>query len=124
MMNLELAIVLKYLGITYVPGGRDITGMDCFGLCIAAYLEFLKVQIRIDTGDCLNSGYWERIPSPESLCIVRMGDASGNCHVGLYLESNHGAVLHCVPGRGVVVSPIDSLQDMQLRVTSFFRLRL
>jgi hypothetical protein len=122
-MQTELDIVLQYLGTPYVPGGRDATGLDCFGLCIAVYLNCLKANISLATGDCLDTGGWERIDQPESLCIVRMQDIKGNCHVGLYMESNRGAVLHCAPGRGVVVSAMSSLQDMQLCVTSFFRLK-
>jgi cell wall-associated NlpC family hydrolase len=47
-MNQIDQVVSKYIGIPYAHGGRDLTGLDCLGLCICIYNEF---GINIPNGD-------------------------------------------------------------------------
>lgn len=79
MSNME-----KFIGIPFVNGGRDISGCDCFGLCMLIHEEFgvnipdFKVNAR--NGCAINEAFvgeldnpdWIKIEKPEAPCVVTM----------------------------------------------------
>ena len=38
-------IITKYLGIPYKNMGRDLEGLDCWGLVLALYKDILKIDL-------------------------------------------------------------------------------
>lgn len=117
--DVEQFLAIKYIGFPWFAGGRGPHEFDCAGLCIHIY----KTELGIDIGDDFESPSesWERIESPESLCIVSMKTDNGDSHVGLWFESDRGGVFHAVAGYGVTFTPIEQLKAFRLNISAFYR---
>lgn len=49
---------------------------------------------------------WKRVPRPVHLCVIEMAHHINPFHVGVYLETERGLVVHCTPGIGVTIDPL------------------
>lgn len=124
-MPSEIDIIMAYLGKSWSPGGRGPNSFDCFGLCIDVYVRHFKAPISPRDGLALQNGtstMWKLIATPEPFCVVLMRSTQGDYHMGLWLESNHGCIIHCAPRCGVTVSSRTVLRDMGLDVIGFYKL--
>lgn len=86
------AWVNLYIGIPFVPGGRDGICLDCYGLVKQVYQDVLKINLpdwvtdsEIDwEGE--RSGSLVMIDRPEPMCLIRV-PRSGNMpdHWGIFV---------------------------------------
>lgn len=115
-------IATKYVGIPYKHHGRDVSGLDCWGLLILIYADLGHKLIDItDIGETdyiqgwakagkryLIENYhrqWGKIDRPIPLCAVAFrNDDSEMVHVGVMLDDDR--FIHCRIKGGVVISHI------------------
>jgi len=109
------------VGIPFKYGGRDKSGMDCWGLVVEIYrrmgieIEDLDYCNKIAFGDNPvfeehKSEDWERVMPPfkeGDVVLFRLHGAQYPTHCGVYLKG--GKVIHAVERHGVVITPIRSL---------------
>jgi cell wall-associated NlpC family hydrolase len=126
----ELEIINKYLGIPYRNHGRNIDGLDCYGLIIFIYKDFGIELFDIDADyddDWSWDGHnllmenvhfdWEEIKEQEQFCIVAFENGKGIVnHAGIMLDTDR--FLHCCKA-GVVVSRLSNFKEK--RFAGFYR---
>lgn len=111
----------QYIGIPWVAGGRTKDACDCWGLVRLIYKEQLGVEFPDHILDpsrtkavmrCMASQLeeWQRIETPEHMCLAVMGKGDTPSHVGLYLSSGKGIIIHSVDGH---TSCAESLNDLR-----------
>lgn len=98
----KTVIVTKYLGIQYKNMGRDLTGLDCWGLVMALYKDILNIELpdTIDNygidwswkgKDYFKENYtdkWFRVEKAESMDIALFKNSKGIAnHAGVMLNS-------------------------------------
>lgn len=108
----------RYVGRPYVAGGRDIDGLDCYGLCKLVYEEVYgltlpdwvtdEIDLRgfhDDIQSVVTSGNWTELDKPEDGCFVVCFRAKISHHIGLFFKDG---VLHCISegDRGCVHDPL------------------
>lgn len=127
-----------YIGIPFVPGGRDRTGCDCWGLVHLISREVFS-RVLPDLGNLyvLNpeelagsaakafSSFrplvdGERVSTPEAGDIVVMKYRGFPCHVGIVVDQDH--VLHVERGADSILSRLSSPQ-ISARVEGIYRCR-
>ena len=131
MKNL-FEIAGKYVGIPFKEHGRDMKGVDCFGLILLIYKE---LGYRIDDyrykpdwfkGDYnlfLENyhKYAKRVPKPEpgdAILLSRNGESP--THIGVYL--GNGKFIHCLRKVGVVINRLNQ-EPFKSRTEGFLRLK-
>lgn len=115
-MITEKDIRKRYLGIPYKHLGRDLTGIDCWGLIMDGY-KFAKDAIIIDVNCYGNTGSvplnfsieqyyknWKQHGAPVFLDLLIFKNSSDGLHAGLYLSK--GEFIHACRA-GVVVSRVN-----------------
>ncbi len=116
----------KYVGIPYVEGGRDLSGVDCYGLLKLVYAneyherlpDWLTDNITLSERSALidkevTSGAWHESEMPHDGDIVVCA-RKASYHLGLHYD---GHVLHAVRGTGVVFQRLDDFMREHKRVT-------
>lgn len=111
------------IGVPFVEGGRDRTGLDCWGVVLEWYRRqgvLLKDPFRLETQASLKQAHvlpadqwiarqfdhWRRVERPEVGSVVAFRDVEGAAvHVAVLVAS--GLVLHALRRCGVVVSKLD-----------------
>jgi cell wall-associated NlpC family hydrolase len=107
----------KFIGIPFALGGRDTTGIDCWGLVMAVYKDLGRAVPDFDTEflsrpeilrQIRDHEYVvaDEIAQPEPWCIV---SDSSKGHVGIWVN---GSVLHAARGLGVVMQPFDMFKQI------------
>jgi cell wall-associated NlpC family hydrolase len=128
MRNLgDLSWVNDYINIPYVIGGRDMSGVDCYGLCKLVYHN----EYGIDLPDWLYdefdlrgrekiissvvcSGEFKETDDPIDGDFVVCSRTKAAYHVGLYFA---GGVLHAHRESGSVYEPLSRFQRSYVKVT-------
>jgi hypothetical protein len=120
---------IKYIGEPWIRGEHDCwcfarrVWLEQFGIDVPPVdvdaLSTLSVMRTIRDGDHLLS--WTKINEPEEGCGVLMGKSDRPSHVGIWSGLDGGKILHCVQGRGVVFTGMQSLQIMGYRVLGWYR---
>jgi len=124
--------VRKFLGLRYVHGGRNLNGVDCWGLVVLVYRE-LGVEVEDVNGYEERwsvkgeeryfdeyKGRWRKVGRDEAQFpdVVLFRNKKGIVyHAGVYLGG--GKFLHC-PKVGVVIG---RLQDWEDKLDGFYRRR-
>lgn len=130
-MITEQEIVNKYLGIPYKYKGRDLTGMDCWGLFISIYKD-LGIEVdnfgidydedwSVKGNNYLADNYWRQweeidLPKQFDAVLLKSEEGLGN-HVGVVLSK--GKFIHCCKA-GTVVS---SLKAFRNKIYGFYRFK-
>nr|WP_281500663.1 NlpC/P60 family protein [Kordiimonas marina] len=123
-----------WLGIPFVPHGRDYTGADCYGLVRLFYADVMGVHLpRLrglvrDVGNPRETGplmrgeahgpLWRPVPDPAFGDILAFGTPALFTHVGIYLRP--GLMLHTRTGTDSTPERYDS-PIWQPRLQGFFR---
>ncbi len=108
-------IVEKYVIVPYKDNGRDMTGLDCYGLVYLVLRDEFGKHVPELAGvyDAHASEVLERnrplVPAmpvdvPEDGDIMLVYQMGKPCHVGVYLG---GHILHTSRGRGCSYEPLD-----------------
>ena len=116
--------------VPYLENGRDLNGLDCFGLIEIWHREVLGIEIddRIEQPsepEGFEQGYlsqkdWVAVTEPENNAVAVMkalwnGSTHEYGHCGMIYE---GRVYHFKPDHGFQHAPID---DRQLRITKIMK---
>ncbi len=64
---------------------------------------------------------WIEVATPAEGDAVLMAKGRHPCHVGVWVATDGGRVLHCLQGHGVVCQDVTALRLMGLRVTGYYR---
>ena len=92
-------IVQKYLGVPYLNMGRDLKGLDCYGIimCIYKDLGFDLIDLNVDYdsrwslkgADYFADNYskqWQAVDKPKFLDVILFKSGKGIYnHAGVYL---------------------------------------
>jgi cell wall-associated NlpC family hydrolase len=119
----------RYIGIPYVVGGRDIHGLDCYGLvwlaereiwgkelpCLVYGQDEDAPQLFIENRPLLNA---EEVLSPVDGDMVLLFVHAVPKHIGVYC--NNG-VLHATHKNGVVWEKLDSPFMRRFDKKEFYR---
>lgn len=107
-----------YIGIPFVPGGRGIDGMDCWGLVVDVYRQYCGIRLPslseeyrdvADPGQVLpllerEAAQWvECGPGPFAVAMMRL-NGGNHLHVGVMIDGTR--MLHATPKADVVVEPV------------------
>jgi cell wall-associated NlpC family hydrolase len=112
----DLRWLNEYVGIPYVWGGRDINGLDCYGLCALLYKEqydmilpdWIGAEIDLrgrenEISKAVTSGDFTELQEPTEGCFAVCYRSKVAHHLGLYFG---GCVLHSHRTTGVVFEPL------------------
>jgi len=125
-------IVEKYIGVPFKEHGRDIKGVDCFGLILLIYKELgYKIDDYQYKPDWFKGDYnlflenyhkyAERIEKPEpGDAILLSKNSESPTHIGVYL--GNGKFIHCLKKYGVIISRLNQ-EPFKSRTEGFFRLK-
>lgn len=126
--------VKKYVGIPFVSGGRDFTGVDCYGLARLVLNNEYGYDLPLLTGDYsdaldkkqtqklfdLNVPLFcaEKLPSPEEASIALIKSRGLATHVALY--AGDGFIIHSLALLGVVAERLSN-SDINRIVVGWYR---
>lgn len=95
-------VIRDLIGIPYKPHGRDLNGLDCYGLVIIAIdiLTGIKIPDIEYSDTCIKSNFatsaklfekvvYEKLEKPQKNCIIVFDKGT---HCGVYL--GHGEFIH------------------------------
>lgn len=123
------SIVKKYLGVPYKNMGRDLSGLDCWGLIVCIYkdygievfdLENYEQEWQRRGGNIILGNYyenWKRVVQHQCGDVVLINYPKDNIvgHAGVSLGG--GMFIHATRN-GVLVSPVKGWKN---RIYGFFR---
>lgn len=95
----------KYVGIPYVFGGEDETGMDCSGLVQRAFAD-LGISVPRVVDDQRNLGV--EVPSLDQALPGDLVVSANGGHIGIWM--GNGKIIHA-PYEGRTVSIVDNYLD-------------
>lgn len=91
----------KYLGVPYKHRGRDMAGLDCWGLVVLVYkdlgISVLDIKDYEEGWACKGRNYflehhyenWRKVTEPQFLDILLFRNGRGTpYHAGIYLEND------------------------------------
>jgi len=110
-----MADYCKYLGISFKKGGRDTTGLDCYGLAIQVCKDFGIDLPDYDTPDEQSLIYqlvnsekelFEELDKPEAGCLVLFSLKPFHFHIGVVVDNNR--FIHILEKRNVAIEKLDN----------------
>ncbi len=121
----------KYIGIPYKDKGRDLDGIDCWGLVRLVYKQEYNISLPsfsdeyiqqdVDRIQDLISQYkegWEPLDSPEEGCVVLFRVLGTESHIGVAVNSTH--FLHAREGQDSAVESFSS-PHWNKRIIGYFK---
>lgn len=101
-----------YIGLPFMPDGRDRAGIDCWGLVCLVYREQLDIELPSYSGVYTEASRealrivagqyqswrqnWEPVDFPRALDVVLFRIGGLNAHVGIVIDRRH--MLHILSG--------------------------
>lgn len=129
----EKNIISKYLGVPFKHGGRDLAGLDCWGLGIMLYkdlgFELMDVENYekhwgLKGKDYFLENYykdWEKVEIPFLFDGVLFNNYQGLAlHCGFVL--NNYRFIHCARNKGVVINSITD-PNIKSRTEGYYHLK-
>lgn len=121
-----------YVGLPYIRGGRDRSGIDCWGLVRLVHAEQLGNDLpsfaesydiaterdRLADLVAQQKEAWQPVADPLPGDVVVLRVEGTESHLGLVVEP--GRMLHAMAGSGSVIEPYASAKWVN-RVSGFFR---
>lgn len=121
----------KYIDIPYKDGGRDLEGLDCWGLVRLVYKEQYGIELPSFSDSYTTAKdtdhlhelisrhreQWDKLSSPVEGCVVLLRIFGTDTHVGVYLGND--MFLHVREGTNVAVENINS-PTWKTRVVGYF----
>lgn len=113
--------VQDYIGIPFVSGGRDRTGLDCYGLIRLVLMEQYGCKLPLLDGKYDNALnlydtsplffqqlpiLTEKIAGPQERALALLEMHQLPCHLGLFCGGE--SIIHSRAGVGVVAERLDS----------------
>jgi cell wall-associated NlpC family hydrolase len=124
----------QYIGKKWVACGRGPEGFDCWGLVHWASREHYgrelpdfalhpdhKAEVAKLMTEQAASGKWRRLASPEDGCVVAMSSSAMIHHVGIYLATDGGVILHAHERYGVVAQTVNGLRTLGWTRIEFYK---
>ena len=121
----------KYIGIPFLDKGRDIDGIDCWGLVRLVYKQEYNIDLPSFSTDYeaddtermkdLLAQYkegWEKIDTPTEGCIVLFNILGVESHMGIAISSTH--FLHARDRYDSAIESFDSV-GWKNRITGFYK---
>ena len=112
----EAEVAMRYIGKAWAAGGRGPMAYDCFGLISAIYSDVFGIDI-LNPSDITET--FQSVESPSSMCIVGMRTISAS-HVGLWMESDRGGILHAIHPNGVVFTRKNDIESLGCRINGYY----
>lgn len=122
----------KYIGLPYVLGGVDRSGLDCWGLVKLFYLEERGIVLPdlpgISVDEILSISReilaqcklgWVEVASPQDGDVVTMSLKQAPHHVGIWAQADGGKVIHSWMGGSVVADTFRQLKFRGIRTIKF-----
>ena len=126
----------KYIGIPYVLNGREMDGLDCWGLVRQVYRQELRIELPSYAGryesildeeafkECFNEGVGDWTPVEENdrreFDAIWLKLVGIECHCGILLGS--GRMLHASPGNDSHIVDITKT-GWKRRITGCYRIQ-
>jgi len=125
--------IQKYIGLPYKDNGRDITGIDCWGLVRLYYKQELDIELPsyVDQYIGLTStnikesiisyrDNWDKVEIPQLNDLILFRILGEPTHIGLYLGDSK--FLHIRDGYDSVIESINSI-NWSKRIEGYYRYR-
>lgn len=110
-----------YVGLPFVPRGRDRTGLDCWGLARMVYASELAIdlpsfdaispiearRVATEMESARDVPPWHAVDQPRAFDMLLMAGRPGGrvaLHVGVMVDATH--VLHTFKGQNSCVLPL------------------
>jgi cell wall-associated NlpC family hydrolase len=115
-MNIE-----RYKGLPYTDHGRDMSGVDCWGLVCLVYREQLGVELPGWSAEyeqahtvsvpairhCFKG--WKEVVGRPAVGDLALFEIKSVFHVGIVLDRRGKEMLHITKGRQVTIERVQSL---------------
>ncbi len=128
---MDVSLLKELIGVPYKPMGRDLSGIDCYGLCLYIYRrmgitlpDYIQYDdTEIETNNLIMREMEATIPNeklekPEVGCIIEFNIFGVPSHIGVYI--GNGEFIHASKTHGVC---IDKLYNWNKRVKGFYRVK-
>jgi probable lipoprotein NlpC len=108
---LDLLNTTQYLGIPYKKNGRDLSGLDCYGLMMILDEKLPEYKTPDDNHLIYkliqeNMDLFEELENPEPLCYVLFQTGPMLLHIGKVLEDCQ-RFIHIIQRRNVSLERLD-----------------
>ena len=111
------------IGCPWVAGAEGPDQFNCWGLVRYVQREHYGIEVRaVSVDDVSHSAVlrefrhndersnWLPVDIPQDGDLVEMGSARQPHHIGVWLDVDHGGVLHCIEGHGVAFQSLAQLK--------------
>jgi cell wall-associated NlpC family hydrolase len=118
-----------YIGDPWIAGEHD-----CWAFVRRVWREQFHIEVPpVDVDACSRmacarafdhhdeKANWSQILKPNEGDAALIGKSARASHVGMYVDANGGAILHCVQGFGVVCQDVPSLKAAGWHVLGYYR---
>lgn len=115
-----------YIGIPYRFGGRDIDGVDCYGLCKLIYENefeetlpdwtFDEIDLSLFNKEIVkqvSGGTFEQLEEPQDSCFAICYRTRAAHHMGLFFGNG---IIHCTDNAGTVYEPRRRFEEKYTKI--------
>ena len=119
----------------WAQGARGPHAFDCWGLLVWLYRHRHGVELpdvpgadrfdflRLFNEEIAHPTTWQRVAVPFECCAVALGGTSMFHHVGYYLDTDGGLVLHACDGKNVIAQSVTGLKASGMQRIQYFKHR-